>query len=109
MIAHAVTISLLAAAAAGRAAVPAAPDSSIVIRVNQVGYLPDAPKVAVACGLDSGRVTRVTSTFVVRDERGRTVYGPRRVVSTGPFGPCRRTWRLDFTELHRPGRYRIAA
>src|SRR3954471_667469 len=109
MIAHAVTISLLAAAAAGRAAVPAAPDSSIVIRVNQVGYLPDAPKVAVACGLESARVTRVTRTFVVRDARGRIAYGPRKITSSGAFGPCQRTWRLDFTELRKPGRYRIAA
>ena len=87
----------------------AAPDSSIVIRVNQVGYLPDAPKIAVACGLDSTRVTRVTRTFVVRDDRGRTVYGPRRIVSSGAFGPCQRSWRLDFSELRRPGYYRVVA
>ena len=87
----------------------AAPDSTIVSRVNQVGYLPDAPKVAVTCGLDSSRVTRVTRTFVVRDDRGRVVYGPRKMVSTGAFGPCARTWRLDFSELRRAGRYRIAA
>src|SRR5206468_6365555 len=86
-----------------------AADSGIVIRVNQVGYLPDAPKVAVVCALDSARVTRVTRPFVVRDDRGRTVYGPRKTVATGAFGPCQRTWRLDFTELRRPGRYRIAA
>ena len=107
MIAHALTISLLSVAVGAN--VPAAPDSSIVIRVNQVGYLPDAPKVAVACGLDSARVTRVTPTFVVRDARGRTVYGPRKVVSSGAFGPCKRTWRLDFSELRKPGRYRLAA
>ena len=100
MIALAVTLSL---------GLLAAPDSSIVIRVNQVGYLPDAPKVAVACGLDSTRVTRVTRTFVVRDLRGRTVFGPRRVESTGAFGPCQRTWRLDFSELRKSGRYRIVA
>ena len=99
MIALAVSLSLLAAA-----------DTSIVIRVNQVGYLPDAPKVAVACGLDStSRVTRITRTFLVRDDRGRTVYGPRKIESTGSFGPCQRTWRLDFSELRKPGRYRIAA
>ena len=36
-------------------------DSTSFIRVNQVGYLPDAPKVAVVCSLDSARI----STFVV--------------------------------------------
>lgn len=92
-------------------AVPSAPavDSTIVIRVNQVGYLPDAPKVAVACALDSARVTRVTRSFVVRDESGRTVFGPRPVLATGAFGPCQRTWRLDFSALRRTGRYRVAA
>ncbi|HEY2375026.1 MAG TPA: glycoside hydrolase family 9 protein [Gemmatimonadaceae bacterium] len=102
MIALAVSLSL-------RLLAVDAPDSSIVLRVNQVGYLPDAPKVAVACALDSSRVTRVTRTFVVRDERGRTVFGPRKINATGAFGPCRQTWRLDFTELRRAGRYRIAA
>jgi hypothetical protein len=87
----------------------AAPDTSIVIRVNQVGYLPDAPKVAVACGLEPSRVTRVTPSFVIRDERGRNAFGPRKVVNSGAFGPCRQTWRLDFSELHKPGRYRIVA
>jgi hypothetical protein len=104
MIALAVSLSLRFFAVA-----LAAPDSTIVIRVNQVGYLPDAPKVAVACALDSLRVTRVTRTFVLRDERGRTVFGPRKMNATGAFGPCRQTWRLDFTELQRTGRYRVAA
>ena len=31
----------------------AAADSTTFIRTNQLGYLPDAPKVAVACALDS--------------------------------------------------------
>src|SRR5690348_521450 len=101
-------VALLSLVAAGSAVAPA-PDSTIVIRVNQVGYLPDAPKVAVACALDSSRVTRAERTFVVRDERGRTVYGPRRIVAAGAFGPCQRTFRLDFSELRRAGRYRLAA
>jgi hypothetical protein len=65
-------------------------DSTTFIRVNQVGYLPDAPKVAVACSLDSARV----STFVVRDERERVVLGPRRAERAAGFGPCVVTyWR----------------
>ena len=80
-------------------------DSNTVIRVNQVGYLPDAPKVAIACSLDSARV----ATFVVRDDRDRVVYGPRRAEPAPGFGPCVVTHRLDFTALRRPGYYRIAA
>lgn len=91
-------IALLAALAAA--------DSATFIRVNQVGYLPDAPKVAVACSLDS---TARLRTFVVRDEHGRVVFGPRAAEPTGAFGPCVITHRLDFSGLSRPGHYRVVA
>jgi endoglucanase len=90
------------------AAQTALADSAIFIRVNQVGYLPDGPKVAVACTLDSAAARRLTS-FVVQDLEGRTVFGPQRITPAGPFGPCAVTHRLDFTGLARPGRYRVAA
>jgi hypothetical protein len=80
-------------------------DSTSFIRVNQVGYLPDAPKVAVVCALDSA----VATTFLVKDEGGRVVVGPKRASNTGPFGPCVVTQRLDFTSLRRAGRYTIEA
>jgi hypothetical protein len=83
-------------------------DSATFIRVNQVGYLPDGPKVAVACTLDSVAVNRIT-TFVVQDLDGRAVFGPRRAAASGSFGPCAATHRLDFGAFARPGRYRIAA
>jgi hypothetical protein len=92
-------MSLLALVAA------AAFSDSAVIRVNQIGYLPDAPKVAVMCALDSARV----ASFVVQDRRGRTVFGPRRAVASGAFGPCRMTHQLDFSALRAPGEYVIAA
>jgi len=47
-------------------------DSTAFVRVNQVGYLPDAPKVAVVCSLVPAQV----SSFLVRDDHGRTVAGP---------------------------------
>ncbi len=80
-------------------------DSTTFIRVNQVGYLPDAPKVAIACSLERARV----DSFVVKDERGRIVFGPRRAEVGGAFGPCLSVHRLDFTRLKRTGRYRIVA
>ena len=76
-------IALLAAALA-----PA--DSTTFVRVNQVGYLPEAPKVAVACSLDSARL----ASFVVQDSAGRVVFGPRRAEPAAAFGPCRVTHRL---------------
>lgn len=78
---------------------------TLVIRVNQVGYLPDGPKTAVACALRQ----RDVRTFVVRDDSGRVALGPRPGRSAGAFGPCVATWRLDFAELRRPGTYVIEA
>src|SRR3954465_8321091 len=80
-------------------------DSTSFIRVNQVGYLPGAPKVAVLCTLDSS----VVESFRVLDDRGRIVLGPKRITNDGPFGPCRVTQRLDFSTVRQPGRYSILA
>ena len=81
------------------------PAGGDAIRVNQLGYLPDAPKVAVICVLSSARY----DTFTVLDEQGRTVFGPAAALDAGAFGPCATTARLDFTALHRTGQYHIVA
>jgi endoglucanase len=83
------------------------PDSS-VIRVNQVGYLPGAPKVAVLCAI--GSIDTVSARpFVVRGEHGQAVFGPKLASPSGAFGPCAQTWRLDFSALRTAGRYTIDA
>lgn len=82
-----------------------ASDSSSFIRINQVGYLPAAPKVAVICSLDSASF----STFRVVDVRGRTVFGPAGASPAGSFAACRTTYRLDFSGLRRQGSYRLVA
>lgn len=90
-------------------AAPAAPTASpLVVRTNQIGYLPEGPKVAVACALDATSAASVAS-FVVRDTAGRVVLGPQAVQAAGRFGPCARTWRLDFSAVTRPGRYHVVA
>jgi hypothetical protein len=86
-------------------AIAAAADSSSFIRTNQVGYLPDAPKIAVICSLDSATFT----TFKVTDARGRTVLGPAKAVASGAFAACKSTFRLDFTALRREGVFTIVA
>ena len=83
-------------------------DTTDVLRVNQVGYLPDAPKVAVLCTVTDAPADRYTR-FTVRDRQGRVVLGPARARADLPFGPCKRTWRLDFTALRRPGEYTLDA
>lgn len=80
-------------------------DSVAFIRVNQVGYLPGAPKVAVVCALRPVALTR----FTVEDESGRSVLGPLPARRDGALGPCTETWRLDFSTLRRTGRYILRA
>jgi hypothetical protein len=75
------------------------------IRINQVGYLPDRPKIAVACALTGQTIP----TFAVQDDRGRTVLGPLPAARAPGFGPCVETHRLNFTQLQAPGIYRIVA
>ncbi len=81
----------------------AAGDSAF-IRVNQLGYAPDAPKVAVVCALQPTTMHR----FEVRDARGRVVHRGDAQESA-PFAACVKTWRLDFSVLRREGVYRVNA
>ena len=80
-------------------------DSTTFIRVNQVGYRTKAPKIAVACSLDSVRIR----TFELRDDGNHRVYGPHAATPAAAFGPCVTTHRLDFSAFRRPGRYHIVA
>lgn len=75
------------------------------IRINQLGYLPNGPKTAVACSLDSITIT----SFTLQDSEGKVVYGPRKAISSGSFAACKSTHRLDFSALRKPGRYTIVA
>jgi len=79
--------------------------TDVAIRVNQLGYQSNAPKVAVVCAL----APRAITSFRVVDARNRTVFGPRPADAAGPFGPCATTYRLDFSALGRAGVYRIVA
>ena len=95
----------IAAACAAHAQTDAVPDSAAFVRVNQVGYLPAAPKVAVVCALRPVALAR----FTVEDERGHVVLGPLAARRDGALGACVETWRLDFGALRREGRYVVRA
>jgi endoglucanase len=90
---------------AGDSAAASLPAGMRFIRVNQVGYLPGGPKVAVVCSLEPESIP----DFSVVGEDGRVVLGPEPARRDGAFGPCAATHRLDFGTLRRPGRYRIVA
>jgi endoglucanase len=84
----------------------ASPDTQAmaVIRVNQLGYLLDAPKVAVFCALDR----RALTEFSVSDNSGKIVLR-RQPTPSNAFGPCLTTYRLDFSSIKTAGEYHLAA
>lgn len=74
------------------------------IRINQLGYQPDAPKVAVLCA----RGILVLTRFSVVDASGKLVLS-KVPTSAKPFGPCFTSYRLDFSSIRKPGEYRVLA
>jgi hypothetical protein len=100
---HIGALAILAATRVAGAQGEGTPNDAI--RVNQVGYRPDAPKVAVLCAL----APRMVKSFDVVDSAGRVVYGPANASAEGAFGPCAATYRLDFTKMRRAGSYRVRA
>ncbi|HWL39585.1 MAG TPA: glycoside hydrolase family 9 protein [Gemmatimonadaceae bacterium] len=82
----------------------AAADPTVVIRINQLGYLPDAPKVAVLCALEKIEVR----SFVVRRADSSVVL-EQPAGAEGAFGPCVSAYRLDFSSIRGEGEYRITA
>jgi len=75
-----------------------ADDAGPWIRVNQVGYLPDDPKIALLSS-----ATPQTGPFTVGEFSADI--GP----DCGPWGPFAHNYRLDFTAVRAPGRYRVRA
>ena len=82
----------------------APPPVTAAIRINQLGYLPDARKVAVLCAQQKIEV----DNFVVADAAGTRVL-ERPALAAKPFGPCVTTYRLDFSSIKKIGEYRISA
>lgn len=80
------------------------------IRINQVGYLPDASKVAVYVSNDV-EPHEIPSFSVVDASTGETVYAsrPEDVRNTGVMGELKTTVRLDFSALTAEGNYFIVA
>src|SRR2546430_13799321 len=85
---------------------PAPPATNgLAIRVNQLGYRPDAPKAAVACALEP----QVIATHRAGEERDRTVRGPSAAETSGAFGPCASTYRLPLSRPRPPRLARLLA
>jgi endoglucanase len=76
------------------------------IRINQLGYLPSSPKMAVWC---SKKDTAI-KTFELVDSATRKVVF-KSVVSKpfGAYGPFAQSYRLNFSVVTRPGKYFLRA
>ncbi len=86
------------------AAVPATAQQWI--RINQLGYLPGSPKVAVWCAKSPSAPER----FAVLDADTKTVrWEGRASRAFGAYGPFTESCRLDFSAWHTPGRYVLRA
>ena len=74
------------------------------IRINQLGYLPKATKVAVMMCEDTPEV----KTFEIRDAfTDKVVLSSDNVRATGPLGNMKATFRLCFSTLDLQGTYYI--
>ncbi len=81
-------------------------DSHAWIRINQLGYRPGTPKVAVWCGLKE----EVVKEFQVVDAKsGRAVFTGKAGKAFGRYGPFAQTYRLEFSAFKRSGKYKIKA
>ena len=72
------------------------PVGGVWIRVNQIGYLPDDPKIALLSSDEA-----LTGSFTVGDFKADI--GPDQ----GAWGPFRHNYRLDFTPVRTPGTCRV--
>jgi endoglucanase len=88
-----------AGTAASQEAPPAAAQPVAPIRLNQIGFLPEAPKVAVVVGATG-------KSFTVETAQGGTVVsrGSLSAPATWPMSG-EEVRRADFSSLRKPGRY----
>ena len=73
------------------------------VRINQLGYLPEATKVAVYMGSQAPAQFTLVDAFT-----GAEVFRAD-ARPTGPLGQMAATARLDFSAFQTPGAYRIVA
>ncbi len=80
-----------------------AQSASVHIRINQVGYLPDDAKVAIAFSNNP-----LKGKFDVIDAQGKAVWSGNIKASTAPgYDSHDHYYTLDFSSVKQPGQYRL--
>ena len=75
------------------------------VRINQIGYLPEATKVAVFMSDDA---VKVDGFELVDAFTGDVAWRSDAVRPTGALGQMRMTCRLDFSALKTDGAYSVS-
>src|SRR6185295_1920971 len=76
------------------------------IRINQLGYRPDGIKGAVWC---SNQAVEINFFQLCDASSGKSVYRGSSVKAFGAYGPFSQTYRIDFSEFNKPGRFFLRA
>jgi peptidoglycan/xylan/chitin deacetylase (PgdA/CDA1 family) len=76
------------------------------IRINQIGYLPQAMKVAVFLSEEPITIQSYSLVDAFTGETVRVFQSPK---TTGTFGQMTSTYRLDFSDITQPGVYMLKA
>jgi hypothetical protein len=80
-------------------------DKTIHIRANQIGYLPEDDKIALAF---SHRAFSNARFEVIDAVSGQRIWGPQKVGNNaGAYGNFAYHYRLDFTALRQAGRFKL--
>jgi len=76
------------------------------IRINQLGYPPNSPKIAVLGAKDK---IAAKSWQLIDNASSKPVIHEKLPASLGEYGPFTHTWRLNFTKIIEPGEYYLQA
>ncbi len=82
------------------------PEENSWIRINNLGYLPQSIKVAIFGSKANGKI----NSFSLHDATTHAeVYTSKKVDAKGAYGPFSTSYRLNFSDFTKTGRYYIEA
>ena len=74
-----------------------APDGNTNIKLNQIGFYPAAPKIAVITNTNAGK-------FYIQNSSKKTVFTGELKQSVQPAFSGKYTYIANFTSFHKPGK-----